>query len=73
MSTAPAFAESIMVEDLERDPYPIYRRLRDEAPVCHVPAVELTLITRWDDVQHIATHPETFTADVDSSRITVVR
>ncbi|MDX6591573.1 MAG: hypothetical protein QOJ13_769 [Gaiellales bacterium] len=70
MSTAPAFAESITVEDLERDPYPIYRRLRDEAPVCHVPAVELTLITRWDDVQHIATHPETFTADVDSSPLT---
>jgi cytochrome P450 len=68
MSTA--FAESITVEQLERDPYPIYRRLRDDAPVCHVPAVELTLITRWDDVQHIATHPEIFTADVDSSPLT---
>src|SRR3954453_13355292 len=70
MSTAPAFAESITVEDLERDPYPIYRRLRDEAPVCHVPAVELTLITRWEDVHHVARHPELFTADVDSSPLT---
>jgi cytochrome P450 len=70
MSSAPPFAESITVEDLERDPYPIYARLRDEAPVCHVPAVGLTLITRWDDVQHIATHPEIFTADVDSSPLT---
>ena len=25
------------------------------------------LVTRWDDVQHIATHPELFTAEVDSS------
>jgi cytochrome P450 len=70
MSAAPPFAESITVEDLERDPYPIYRRLREEAPVCHVPAVGLTLITRWDDVQHIATHPEIFTADVDASPLT---
>src|SRR3954453_2743118 len=70
MSTAPAFAESITVEDLERDPYPIYRRLRDEAPVCHVPAVELTLVTRWEDVHHVARHPELFTADVGSSPLT---
>ncbi|MGZ4481121.1 MAG: cytochrome P450 [Gaiellales bacterium] len=67
MTTAAAFAESITVEDLERDPFPIYARLRAEAPVCHVPAVGLTMITRWDDVQHIATHPDLFTADVDSS------
>jgi cytochrome P450 len=63
----PAFAETITVEDLERDPYPIYERLRDEDPVAFVPAVGLWLITRWDDVQHIATHPELFTAEVDSS------
>ena len=62
-----AFAESITVEDLERDPYPIYERLRDEEPVAYVPSVGLWLVTRWDDVQHIATHPELFTAEVDSS------
>ena len=33
----------------------------------NVPAVELTLVTRWDDVHHVALHPELFTADVDSS------
>ena len=62
-----AFAESITVEDLERDPYPIYERLRDDDPVAYVPSVGLWLVTRWDDVQHIATHPELFTAEVDSS------
>jgi len=67
MSSIASFAESVTVEDLERDPFPIYRRLRDEAPVCHLPAVELTLVTRWDDVHHVALHPELFTADVDSS------
>jgi cytochrome P450 len=62
-----AFAESITVEDLELDPYPIYARLREEDPVAFVPSVGLWLVTRWDDVQHIATHPELFTAEVDSS------
>ena len=70
MSSITSFAESITVDDLERDPFPIYRRLRDEAPVCPVPAVELTLVTRWDDVQHVARHPDLFTADVASSPLT---
>ena len=70
MSSIASFAESITVEDLERDPFPIYRRLRDEAPVCHVPAVGLTLVTRWDDVHHVALHPELFTADVGASPLT---
>ncbi|MDX6549358.1 MAG: hypothetical protein QOJ31_42 [Gaiellales bacterium] len=70
MSEIPTFAESVTVEDLERDPYPIYARLRAEAPVCHIPAVALTLVTRWDDVQHVARHPELFTADVASSPLT---
>jgi cytochrome P450 len=58
---------SITVEALEADPFPIYARLRDEEPVCFVPAVGLHLVTRWDDVQHVATHPDAFTAEVDAS------
>ena len=65
MST-PTISE-ITVEALEADPFPIYARLREEAPVCFVPAVGLHLVTRWDDVQHVATHPEIFTAEVDAS------
>jgi cytochrome P450 len=70
VSEISTFAESVTVEQLERDPYPIYARLRAEAPVCHIPAVALTLVTRWDDVQHVARHPELFTADVVSSPLT---
>jgi len=58
---------SITVEALEADPFPIYARLREEEPVCFVPAVGLRLVTRWDDVQFVATHPEVFTAEVDAS------
>ena len=68
MST-PTISE-ITVEALEADPFPIYARLRDEAPVCFVPAVGLHLVTRWDDVQFVATHPDVFTADVDASPLT---
>lgn len=65
MSTlAPEWAEEITVEDLDRDPYPIYARLRREAPVCLVPAVGLWFVTRWADVEHAATHPELFSARV---------
>ena len=60
----------ITVEQLESDPYPIYEQLREEEPVCYVESVGLWLVTRWDDVQHVATHPELFTADVDSSPLT---
>ncbi len=61
------FAESITVEDLERDPYPIYARLRAEQPVAWVPAVGLWLVTRADDVEFVTTHPELFCAKVDAT------
>jgi cytochrome P450 len=64
--STPTISE-ITVEALEADPFPIYARLRAEAPVCFVPAVGLHLVTRWDDVQHVATHPDVFTAEVDAS------
>jgi cytochrome P450 len=36
--------------DFHRDPYPIYRRLRDEAPVYHNPAMEFWALSRFSDV-----------------------
>jgi cytochrome P450 len=65
--TTSELGASITVEALEADPFPIYARLRDEEPVCFVPAVGLHLVTRWDDVQYVATHPDVFTAEVDAS------
>jgi cytochrome P450 len=61
------FAEAVTVEDLERDPYPVYARLRREAPVCFVAAVGLWFVTRWEDVEQAATHPELFSARVTPS------
>ncbi|MEX1264778.1 MAG: cytochrome P450 [Actinomycetota bacterium] len=59
----------VTLEGLERDPYPAYQRLRDEEPVSFVPAVGLWLVTRHDDVKHVAMHPETFTAATEPSTL----
>ena len=63
MSTVHEFAAGVTVEELDRDPYPVYARLRDEAPVCLVPAVGLWFVTRWADVEFATSHP----ALIDSS------
>ena len=61
------WAASITVEQLERDPYPIYARMRREAPVCFVPAVGLWFVTRWVDVEFAARHPELIDSRVTPS------
>ena len=61
--------ESITLEELERDPYPIYARLRDEEPVTWVPAVQLWLVTRHDDVRSVDLTPEVFTGETDPSTL----
>ncbi len=60
-------ADDITVADLERDPYPIYARLRTEAPVSYVPAVDLWLVTRWGDVRAVSGDVEVFSAEMDDS------
>jgi hypothetical protein len=64
-----SLGERITLEELERDPYPIYARLRDEEPVSWVPAVQLWLVTRYDDVRHIDLTPEVFTAATEPSTL----
>jgi cytochrome P450 len=61
--------ETVTLEELERDPYPIYARLRAEEPVSFVPAVGLWLVTRWDGVYFVDHHPELFTGATDPSTL----
>lgn len=58
MSGIEEWAAAITVEQLDDDPYPIYARMRREAPVCFVPAVGLWFVTRWEDVEFATTHAE---------------
>ena len=46
------------------DPYPVYRELRDQAPVHHHPGRDLWTLSRWDDVEAAAKDWETFSSSV---------
>jgi cytochrome P450 len=64
-----ALGSNITLEELEADPYPIYKRLRDEEPVSWVPAVGLWLVTRYDDVTHMTLTPDVFSPDTEPSTL----
>jgi len=59
----------ISVEQLEGDPYPIYKQLRAEEPVCFVESVGLWLVTRWDDVQQVDKSPDVFSGETEPSTL----
>jgi cytochrome P450 len=69
MTQATTIGAGITVEELERDPYPAYARLRADEPVSWVESVGLWLVTRWDDVGHIIKTPELFTAETEPSTL----
>src|SRR5215216_2639294 len=69
MSSTGTFGNTITVEALESDPYPIYERLRAGEPVSWVESVGLWLVTRWDDVNHVVRTPEVFTGETEPSTL----
>ena len=54
--------DGITLEALNRDPYPVYARLRREAPIAWLPAAHINLVTRYDTIKHIDTTPADFPA-----------
>ncbi len=62
-----ALGTDITLADLEADPDPILARLRAEEPVAWVPAMEMWLVTRWDEVTYMEEHPKLFTAATEPS------
>ena len=58
---------TITVEDLERDPYPIYAYLREHEPVAYMPCLDVWMITRWDDVAAASVDTNSFPAHVERS------
>ena len=63
------YADTITVEDLDADPYPIYARLRAEQPVAWVPAVNCWLVTRLPDVEFVTKRSELFTAEAPDAPV----
>lgn len=45
------------------DPYDFYRQLHERCPVYQLPVVEFWMVTRYDDVRYMLTHPELFSND----------
>src|SRR4029079_2151624 len=65
MSTA-AFGpldETITIADLTRDPYPIYKRLRHQAPVLRVKSVGRTFLTKAADTKFVKDNAALFSSD----------
>jgi cytochrome P450 len=46
------------------DPYPVYRRLRDEAPLYHDEDADIWAFSRFDDVQAVANDWDTYSSSV---------
>ncbi|MEQ8483767.1 MAG: cytochrome P450 [Pseudomonadales bacterium] len=71
MSTLPhgaASIDDIRLFDAETliDPYDAYRRLRDAAPVHHVPEMGMHVVTRYDLVREAIKDTETFSSRYDA-------
>ena len=60
-------SSAIDLAALEADPDPILARLRADVPVVYVDALEMWLVTRWDDVATMEETPEIFTAATNPS------
>lgn len=65
----PTYAETITVDELDRDPFPVYARLRAEEPVAWVPAVNCWLVTRAADVEVVTSRTSLFTAEAPDSPV----
>lgn len=61
------YAEEIPLSVLEDDPYPIFRRLQQEKPLVWLDNLGMWLLTRYEDVMHVITTPELFTAETEPS------
>ena len=55
--------QSITIQDLITDPYPIYARVRKDAPVLRVKSVGRTFLTKAKDTKFVKDTPEIFSSD----------
>lgn len=63
MADLPPLDEAITLDALDRDPFPIYRRLRAEAPVCRVKSAGRTFLTKAADTKYVKDNPTLFSSD----------
>lgn len=54
------FLEDVTASEMDDDPYPVFARLRREAPVAYYPGTDQWFIARWDDNMRVGTDHENF-------------
>jgi aromatic O-demethylase, cytochrome P450 subunit len=62
-------AFSLDLEQMAIDPYPTYREMRAVAPVAFVPELGVWMVTRWDDVEAVATDRDTWGSPAGLDRL----
>lgn len=55
--------DTITLDQLDLNPYPIYRRLRAESPVVRVPAANRILLTKAEDTKYVKDTPALFSSN----------
>jgi len=52
---------AVELAELDRDPYPVFARLREKEPITWLPALNMWYVTRYEDVRTIILDTERFT------------
>jgi cytochrome P450 len=52
-----------------RCPYPFYDAIRDDQGLVFIPEIDCWLVTRFDDIVHVARHPEIFSSLVPTGPV----
>jgi len=68
--TAPVVELSL--DEMTQDPYPVWERLRAEAPIAYVPTLDRYLVTRYRDIVELEKTPEVFSSREEGSLLTRV-
>lgn len=62
-------ADWVTMADLDRDPYPIFERLRAESPVAWIPDMGRWILTDYEDAVAVETDPAVFTSTDPGARL----
>ena len=60
---------AVSLEELERDPYPVFVRLREREPISWLPALDMWYVMRYEDVREALLDPRHFTTVSERSTI----
>lgn len=52
----------VAFDPFAEDPYPYYHRIRQQEPLTFCPELDAWLVSRYEDIQYVLLHPETFSS-----------